>query len=274
VLRQPNGGPARARHAGLIEAKAPLVVILDDDMTVEPTFVAAHAKAHDGAVNRVVLGEIRPDPALATMPLFERFHAQMLKRFLADVDAGTLRVRGTHLCTGNVSFRRESYLSCGGFDPAFDRSEDAELGIRLERSGAEFAVSREAFSVHGSDHTSLSVWMRRAYRYGINDHQIGRKHADWPAADPWRFLHLMNPLARPLLVTCAFFPSLGGAIAHGAMAFCLALDAAGLSRLAIVGTTVVYGMQYFRGVRRALGGVGATLRDLRRYLSVRKALRP
>ena len=35
VVRQENGGPARARNAGIAAAQAPLILFLDDD--VEPT---------------------------------------------------------------------------------------------------------------------------------------------------------------------------------------------------------------------------------------------
>lgn len=271
LLRQANGGPARARHRGILEAQGELIVLLDDDMSVGPGFVAAHLRAHGGGSGRVVLGQIRSDPALARMPLFERFHAKMLERFEADVEAGRLAVRGTHLCTGNVSFRRADYLAVGGFDPAFDRSEDAELGIRFEKAGLELVFSREAFSTHGSDHTSLRVWMRRAHRYGINDRLIGRKHGDTLAADPWRFLHLMSPVARPLLLTSAFLPRVGQVLAAAGMRLAMALDRLGLERPAVAGTTVVYGMQYFRGVRDAAGSARRTLSDLRSYVARRRA---
>jgi GT2 family glycosyltransferase len=239
-------------------------------MNVGPDFVSKHAARHEQPVPRVVLGQIRPDPSLARMPLFERFHAEMLDRFANDVAAGRLAVSGGYLCTGNVSFRRADYLAVGGFDPVFDRSEDAELGIRFQKAGLELVFSTEAFGTHGSDHSSLQVWMRRAYRYGINDRRIGWKHADTPGANPWRFLHLMNPLARPLLLTSAFLPGVGGVLAALAMRVSMALDGMGLERPAVAGTTVVYGMQYFRGIRHAVGSFNRTLSDLRIYAARRR----
>jgi GT2 family glycosyltransferase len=268
VFEQANAGPAAARDAGIRAARGAVVVVVDDDMRLPPEFLAEHLRLH-AAGRRVVQGHIRPDPGLARMPLFERFHAEMLERFVAGARAGTLRVRGTHVCTGNVSFPRADYLAVGGFDRAFDRSEDAELGVRLEQAGLEMVFGESAYTVHGSDHTRLDVWLRRAYRYGRNDLRISRKHAALGYVNPWRFLFEMHLLARPLLLLCVLAPTLGGLVARAGMAVSQAVDRLGLRRVAIAGTTVVYGMQYFRGLRDEAGGLGAALLDLRRYRATR-----
>jgi glycosyltransferase involved in cell wall biosynthesis len=271
LLRQHNAGPACARHRGILASRGELVVLLDDDMGVEAGFIASHVREHAAGSRSVVLGQIRPDPGLRCMPIFERFHALMLERFASGLSSGEVTLRGTHLCTGNVSFPRADYLAVGGFDTGLDRSEDAELGIRFEKAGLELRFSREAFSTHHSDHASLRVWMGRAFRYGINDRRIGWKHRDTVTADPWRFLDLMHPLARPLLLLSAFAPWLGFAVARVGMASALVLDRLGLERPALAGTTVVYAMEYFRGVRHALGSIGRTLDDWRFYAVRRPA---
>lgn len=263
VLRQPQGGPASARHRGILEARGSLLVIVDDDMQVPPHFLAAHRAGH-GAVPGIVIGRMRPDPGLAGMPLFERFHAEMLGRFVADVAAGRAVLRGTHLYTGNTSFPRASYLAVGGFDLSLDRSEDIELGLRLERAGLKVVFSESAYSIHSSDHRQLSPWLRRAFRYGVCDHRISRKHADAPEANPWRIYFLMNPLARPLLLGALCFPRVGWLLGRAAIASAQALDRLGARRLALSGTALVYAMEYYRGVR-AEAGLRTALREGRAY---------
>ncbi len=270
LLEQENAGPAAARDRGIHAARGAIVVVVDDDMQLAPGFLAAHLRLHEGG-RRVVLGHIRPAPEIARMPLFERFHAEMLARFVQGARAGALRLRGTHVCTGNVSFPRADYLALGGFDRAFDRSEDAELGLRFEQAGLELVFSEEAFTVHRSDHVDLDVWLRRAYRYGRNDLRISRKHQALAHANPWRFLFEMHPLARPLLLLCALLPGAGGLLARAGMAVSQAIDRLGLERLAVTGATVVYGMQYFRGLRHEAGGLRAAAADLRRYRLTRAA---
>jgi GT2 family glycosyltransferase len=269
VLRQPCAGPAAARHRGILEARSPLLVIVDDDMQVPPHFLASHRAAH-GALPAVVMGRMRPDPALSSMPLFERFHAQMLDRFVSDVSAGRTVLRGTHLYTGNASFPRAVYLAVGGFDLGLDRSEDVELGLRLERAGLRPVFSESAHSIHSSDHQRWSLWLRRAFRYGVCDRRISRKHPDAPEASPWRIYFQMNPLARPLLLTAVYLPVLGWLMGRAALAAAVTLDAFGAQRLALAGTALVYALEYYRGVR-AEAGLRPALRERRSHASSLRA---
>jgi GT2 family glycosyltransferase len=262
-LRQARGGPAAARHRGALEARGRLLVVVDDDMQVPPGFLESHRDAH-ASLPAAVIGRMRPDPALARMPLFERFHAQMLERFVSDVAAGRTVLRGIHLYTGNASFPRASYMEVGGFDLELDRSEDIELGLRLERAGLKPLLCEAAYSVHSSDHQSWGVWLRRAFRYGVCDQRIHRKHPDALEASPWRIYSLMSPVARPLLLASVCLPAAGWVAGRLALILARALDGLGVRRAALAGTALLYGIEYYRGVR-AEAGLRAALEDRRRY---------
>ncbi len=194
VIAQANAGAAAARDNGARRAKGDILVFVDDDMQMDPTFLEAHRRRHAGSEHMVVFGHIRPDPRLDDMPLFERFHAAMLDRWVEDVKAGRASVSGMNLCTGNVSLRRRDYLDVGGFDVSLARSEDAELGLRLEKHGCTLALAEEAYTFHGSDHTRLQVWLRRAFLYGVYEAKIAQKHPDALGANPWRYLFFVHPL--------------------------------------------------------------------------------
>ena len=81
VVTQPNGGPARARHRAIEAARAPIVVVVDDDMRVGPGFLAAHLAAHPAGSRRAVLGRLRVDPD-TPLPVFERFQLAQLEEGL------------------------------------------------------------------------------------------------------------------------------------------------------------------------------------------------
>lgn len=265
---QANAGAAAARHRGVELARGEIVVITDDDMRLPVDFLAQHLAAHD-AGSTVVLGNIRPAPGLSAMPIFERFHAHQLERFVKGVREKTIPVRGVHVCTGNVSFRRADYLAIGGFDRTLGRSEDRELGIRLEKSGAKFSFAEGAHSVHGSDHADLQVWMRRAFNYGVYDRRIAKKHAELEIADPWRFFFLVSPMSRPLMLATVFAPSLGKKLSRAAMQTAITADSLSFDKLAVFGTTLSYGLEYFRGMREDAGSLRASLGELGGYLKKR-----
>jgi glycosyltransferase involved in cell wall biosynthesis len=264
VLRQENQGAAAARHRGARAASGDVVLFLDDDMEVPNVLLEEHARLHDEDPSAVVLGWIKPSTA-GDPPLFERFHARHLDQLAEGVRGGRLTLRGIDVWSGNLSLRRQQYLKVGGFDAELGLSEDAELGLRLEKDGATFHVSEKAHSVHHSDHASLSGWLKRAYRYGGTDLRISRKHPDVRHANPWRYSSVVTPLSLPFLACALAAPRSARVVARGVMAVATSLDAIGMERAALAGTDLAFGMQYARGLRDEVGGLGATVRDLVRY---------
>lgn len=266
VLTQVNSGAAAARHAGIMKSGGEVVVITDDDMLVPPEFLAEHLAAHD-AGNTLVLGHIAADQTLGDKPLFERFHAEQLSKFVARYKDQPTAVRGVMVCTGNVSFRRADYLAVGGFDRDLARSEDRELGVRLQKAGAKLYFAEKARTTNRSDHTELSVWLKRNYNYGVYDSRIHHKHPDRLDADPWHFFFLVNPVSRGLLLTAVASPEVGKLLSRAAYLAAETVDRAravhpAFERVALAGATLTYGLEYFRGVRDEAGSLGKALKDL------------
>ena len=265
VIRQPNGGPAAARDTGIRRATGRVIIVLDDDMIVAPEFLAEHMAMHADTTRRVVLGRLRV-PEGHRLQLFERMQLALLDRLFDEVAAGRQRPAGKDVYTGNVSFLRADYLAVGGFDRSLRLSEDAELGLRLERAGAQVVLSERAAALHASDHASLSAWMRRSVAYGAADAAIARMHGVTSATDVWRYLFLVHPVSRLFLLASAMAPSVMTPVARVAMWVAMAVGALGLERVALAGATFAYGILYFAGVRRDAGSRGACLRDLRSYV--------
>ena len=161
--------------------------------------------------------------------------------------------------------RRSQYLKVGGFDVALGQSEDAELGLRLEKDGVTFYVSEAAYSVHHSDHASLRAWMNRSYRYGRVDLRISRKHPQMRHANPWRYASIVTPLSGPFFGLALAAPGLARVVSRAVMGVATSLDAIGVERAALAGTDLAFGMEYTRGLHDEAGGLAAALRDLRRY---------
>lgn len=267
VERQPNAGAAAARQRGAELAKGDILVILDDDMLVPRAFLESHLREHPGGASdlRVVMGRLKADGKLSEMPLFERFYAQMLDRTADQVRTQKKTLRGPDLYTGNLSLSRSLFFEAGGFDTSFGQIEDAELGVRLEKCGATFHLSEEAFTVHASDHTSRDKWLARSIKDGLFWTKLARKHPEAVHANPWRFLTGVNPLSRPVLGLVVALPALAKPLARTAFGAASAADKLGLGRLAVQATTLVYGIQYFHGVRTETGSIGDVFREYRAF---------
>jgi serine acetyltransferase/GT2 family glycosyltransferase len=257
---QANQGAAAARHRGVQQARGELLVIVDDDMQVGPDFLEQHARAHPAGSRRVAIGRIAADPEVSGKPLFERWHQRVLDDLADDASRGQLPLRGNNLYTGNVSLRRADYLAVGGFDAALGHSEDVELGLRLERAGVEFVMAEQAQTLHGSDHTDVAKWRKRARLYGVYDHRIAQKHPDLSHANPWRFLSELHPAARPFLLGAVLAPGVSTLLSRAAYRAATWADRLGAERAALAGTTLSYGLEYFRGLREEIGSaLGAAL---------------
>jgi GT2 family glycosyltransferase len=263
LVRQANSGVAVARERGVERARGRIMIFLDDDMIAREDFVEQHLAAHDGHDDRVVMGELLPDAKLAEMPLFERYHAHQLAK-AAERYAAAGTFAGHDVYTGNLSLPRALFFRAGGFDPAF-HIEDVELGVRLQKVGAKFVFSRAVATVHASDHTSLKSWLARSVRDGRDWVRLLRKHPSAHEADPWRFIAGANPLCRPFFVAAVLAPSavptLGRLVFRGASL----ADDLGLDRVVVSAMTLLYGIQYYGGVREETGSLGDTLESYRAY---------
>ena len=265
VVAQPNAGPAVARHRGIVAASGELVVIVDDDMVVPETFLAAHVDAHRAGAD-VVMGLIAGPEDRRSLSLFERFHQQSLDRFVAAHRRGDIRLDGGRLCTGNVSFRRDLYLRVGGFDQSLDRLEDRELGIRFEEDGATLVFSEEAWNEHRSDHEDVSTWRRRSRLYGELDVVIAQRHPGNADVSPWAFLPQLPKFTWPGAIVAAAVPMLGRFGAAAAYAMGERIDRRGRSAIALHAAGAAYALDYFAGVGHRVGsplGVARSIADWR-----------
>jgi GT2 family glycosyltransferase len=257
IISQKNAGPSAARHRGVMEARGRILVLLDDDMDLPARFLEAHLAYHASGRPTAVFGRYASDPKIADKPLFERYHGLKWDNLSIGIARGEVPVDGTLLATGNASMRREDYLRAGGLDLSLSRAEDMALGLDLEELGVELVFSDAAYSVHMSDHTQADKWRARAFIHGKLEPGIARKHPRMAHADPWRFAFSL-PLAGRLLCTPAVVsPKIAEKLAGVVLRAAEAADKLGFERAAMRATGLVFGMEYFRGMREEAGSFRA-----------------
>lgn len=135
VLQQANQGPAAARNRAIEVARAPLLLILNDDALVAPDVVERHLARQAAAEGpEAVLGRFDFTPAVMRSPLARLFtlNDSLLFNYSALTPGGLHS--GTRFWTCNLSVPTALLRAVGGFDERFRHAinEDAELGVRLE----------------------------------------------------------------------------------------------------------------------------------------------
>lgn len=178
VLRQPNGGPAAARNAGLALCRGELVLILNDDAIPAPDLVESHLRAHAEVGDRAaVMGTFHFDEASLESPFVRLLESSGLLFDFAGLRHGE-RHGWTYFWTCNISLPTAALLEVGGFDEEnFHKAicEDVELGIRLQKRGYGVVYREDCVAHHHHELTPAS-YMRRAFDLGVHQLKIEQLH--------------------------------------------------------------------------------------------------
>lgn len=169
VVRQENGGPARARNAGIAAARAPLILFLDDDVEPTAALVAEHLRSHDAEENVVVMGPLASLAHYAEP--WVAWEQAKLEAQYAAMSRGDWEPTFRQFWTGNASVAKAPVIAAGGFDTSLRRAEDVELARRLHERGMRFRFNPAARGLHHAERP-LSAWMAMHKSYGAIEVQI------------------------------------------------------------------------------------------------------
>jgi GT2 family glycosyltransferase len=169
LLRAPRRGLPAARNRALAETSRPIVVFLDDDVTLAPGCLAAHRAAFaDRAIGGTVGRTTEDPPSWNARPGTNRVGRDGRVRVHLD---GPCAVEVESLKGCNMALRREAVAAVGGFDAGFGGTallEETDLSERLRAGGWRLRYLPDAALTH-----------HRAAAGGVR--------ADPATAERWRF---------------------------------------------------------------------------------------
>jgi glycosyltransferase involved in cell wall biosynthesis len=142
LRRMKPAGPAKARNAGLLQARGDFIAFTDSDCLPSPGWLEAGLAAMDAGAD-IVQGETREPPG-AKVPFFSHF-------IVTDHLDGSFS-------TSNVFYRREHIVAAGGFNPACDYWEDIDLGWRVIGAGASAVFYPNALVYHQAVPQTPLAW--------------------------------------------------------------------------------------------------------------------
>ena len=206
VVSQQQSGPAAARNNGARTARGRALLFLDDDMIASPSLIREHAEAHLHATRLVVIGHLTL-PTEGRDPWVAWEDAQMTRHF--DALKNGRRVPGARdFFSGNCSVSTTLFNETGGYDTTLKRTEDVELGYRLQAAGANFIYHSQADSLHLGHH-KFESWLRYARFYGQSDIALAweKGHTEL-RSEIFYWYHLRQPLNRAVVRICSALPFL------------------------------------------------------------------
>jgi glycosyltransferase involved in cell wall biosynthesis len=148
LILQEHGGPAEGRNRGVREARGDVIVFIDSDLVVTPTFLTCHARALAAAWRRRGDRLCFTYGAVVNTANFDNPTSEPHK--LTDLS-------WAYFATGNVAIDRDLLERAGLFDTGFHLYgwEDLELGERLRQLGVVLVRAPEAVGYHW--HPALSL---------------------------------------------------------------------------------------------------------------------
>jgi len=175
LVEGPGRGAAAALNLGISQARHPLVAQVDQDVILDPGWLALLAAELDEPSVAAAQGYYRTDP---TAPLWERIAGRELETRYARIRAREV----DHVCTGNSLYRAEALRQVGLFDESMGYGYDNDMSYRLAAAGHRLVFCRQARSVHRW-RRGLVPYLRQQYGLGYGRLDLVAKHPQRLAGD-------------------------------------------------------------------------------------------
>ena len=160
--RQPNAGPAVARNTAISIARAPFIVMLDDDCEPASNWLSAMVKALEANPDAMVGGH-----TINGLPdnLYSTVSQMIVDRVYAVHNADP--ANSGFFTSNNLGVSREALLSLGAFDTSYryPGGEDRALCDRWRHTGHAMIYEPAAQIFHFHE-LSLRRYLRQHFNYG------------------------------------------------------------------------------------------------------------
>lgn len=150
VFCQPQLGKSHALNMGLANCDGDLIMVFDDDVTVDVNCLVQHVEAYQHTGFSAIQGKVLPGTdANGLPPIPERLGEYNIP--LIDYGSEIIEIRG--LTGTNMSFKRAVLDTVGLFDVrlgpgASGFSEDTEFSMRLRKAGFQIGYTPHAVAYH------------------------------------------------------------------------------------------------------------------------------
>lgn len=153
-LVQANAGPSAARNAGIERARGDFVAFLDGDDRWLPDCLADQVRR---ATADPTLAVVHGDAEIIGNPVYAGKTLRQLNGASEQVTLLNLLAERSSVTTSCSMVRRDWLNRVGRFDPAFRRSEDFDLWLRIAHAGGRFDGTAKVLAQYRRDGTGAST---------------------------------------------------------------------------------------------------------------------
>jgi glycosyltransferase involved in cell wall biosynthesis len=215
IVRGPRRGAAAAINAGLRQAAHGIVCQVDQDVVLQPGWVAELVAAFEDPHVAAAQGCYTTDPAAR---LFARVMALDLAERYSHLRDGT-----DHVCTGNTAYRASALREVGLLDERVGYGYDNDLSYRLQAAGYRLVFRRRARSRHYWREGILG-YLSQQYGFGYGRLDVVARHPSRCRGD---MVSPVGMMAHPALMAVALcLVGLGATTAGMALVGVLAVERA------------------------------------------------
>jgi glycosyltransferase involved in cell wall biosynthesis len=172
---QENQRAGSARNLGILEAKSPLILLMDDDIILNRDHLTLHFGLH--------MKYAEPEVAVRGRVTVGSRGIDLLRWDESDFSPiGSLSNREMiispgYFVTAAVSLKREFLMKAGLFTPGLPFEEDTDLSLRMRDFGLKLIYCREAVGIHTEPIDTLEKVVNSGRKYG-------RTLAEWRGRIP------------------------------------------------------------------------------------------
>jgi glycosyltransferase involved in cell wall biosynthesis len=177
IIRQKNGGPARARNAGYRAGSGEIVLFMDDDILPPPNLLRQHVAAHREHPASVICGPcvwLAPQSPGALFRLLQEITGEGEQR---EVSAYT---RVPIVASGQLSIERRCFAPAEGVyrdDLVTPAAEEYELSLRLRQRGIPILFAGDIVAGHDTS-AALTDVCRQQYKHGLGCGEAVRRYPE------------------------------------------------------------------------------------------------
>jgi glycosyltransferase involved in cell wall biosynthesis/peptidoglycan/xylan/chitin deacetylase (PgdA/CDA1 family) len=187
IIEQTNRGLAVALNRGISAARGKIVLLVDDDLVLDPSNFRIHLEAHAANDSLLVHG-----PVYIAKESADNFATEWIRE-VVDEEIKRWEMGWTWPDDANIdpnySIPRAALLATGGYDENFKWRQNTEFGVRLVKSGIKVVYEPGAICHHVYSKTPKQLLNIQMRSWGHEEIVLLRKH---PELRPYSLLALLS----------------------------------------------------------------------------------